>query len=878
VLSPMRLLRRLRALFSTPSLDADLDEELRFHLEMETAKRVKAGMHERTARESARRDFGGLSRHWEDARDARGIRPVEDFVKDLKVAARTLRKQRTYAAVAVLTLAIGIGATTALWSAVYRVLLAPYPFPDADRLVTVWETNTRTAATRAPVASGNFLDWKGRARSFDLLAAAEPYSFDWIGPDGPEQFQTALVTTDFFTMQGLRPVLGRAFVREEFEPGRENVVVMSDALWRNRFGADSSIVGRAIVFDSIPRVVVGIMPQDAMAPFGAELWAPKIMRPREPASRTGGYWQVGGRLARGVTIEQAQAEMNAISAQLAAEYPTTNRNTGASIVTLRDSIAGHARPSLLVLLGAVAFVMLIACLNVANLQLAESIRRKRELAIRTAIGAGRGRLVRQLLTESLLVGFIGAVFGLAIAALGIASIRAFTPAGLWHLENLRLDTRALLFALTLATISAIAVSLMPVIATGRVRLAESLAAGGRFSTPGRRRANRVLVVSEVALALVLLVGAGLLLRSLARLTAAERGFTTRGVLVTTLQAWSYYPTPTQRADFVRQTVERLGALPGVEAIGMTSSLPLDWPIGFERARVQIEGRAVPPGDELPTVHAVATSGAYFGALQIPLERGRSFTPADVAGAPLVAVVNSAFVRRYFGDQNPIGQRLTFGFMSAPLPREIVGIVGDVRHQGLHADPSPSVFIPHAQGPTGAVHLVLRSKGDPALMQRAVREELTAINGAMPLSQVTTMDALLGRSLRERRFQLGLFSAFSVIALALSAIGIYGVMSRATNERTHEIGVRMAVGARKIDVRWMVLRNGGSLAVAGVLAGIVIALVLTRYMTGMLFGVTALDPVTYVAATGVLLGAAIVATWVPAWRASAVDPVVALRND
>jgi putative ABC transport system permease protein len=874
----MRLLRRLRALVSTATLDDDLDDEVRFHLEMETAKRVRSGMDERSARESARRDFGGVSRHREDARDARGVRPVEDFFKDLRVGLRTLRKQRTYTAVAVLTLAIGIGATTALWAAVYRVLLAPYPFAEAERLVTVWETNTRAGATRLGVSPGNFLDWKARARSFDLLAAAEPFSFDWIGPDGPERFESVLVTADFFTMQGLRPTLGRAFVREEFQPGQENVVVLSEALWRNRFGADSTMIGRAIVLDSVPRIVVGVMPQEALAPFDAEIWAPKIMRPDELTARTSGYWEVGGRLARGVTIQQAQTEMNAIAAQLGVEYPATNKNSGATVITLRESIAGNARTSLLVLLGAVAFVMLIASLNVANLQLAESIRRRRELAIRTAIGAGRGRLIRQLLTESILLGCIGATVGLGVAHLGIASIRAFTPAGLWQLEHLRLDAPSLLFAFALALISAVVVASMPVIAAGRVQLSQALAAGARYSAPGRRRANRLLVVTEVALALVLLVGAGLLVRSLSRLVGIDSGFSTRGVVVTTIQAWGYYPTPATRAEFARHAVERLAALPGVESAGLTSSLPLDWPIGLERARLQIEGREVPSGDELPSVHAVATAGDYFTVLQIPLRRGRVFAATDAVGTPFVAVVNEAFVRRYFSDQDPIGKRITFGFMSAPIAREIVGVVGDVRHRGLHADPSPSVFIPHAQGPTGAMHLVVRSTNDPASLLRAVRTELTAINGAMPVSQLTTMDALMGRSLRERRFQLGLFAAFSMIALVLSAIGIYGVMSRATNERTHEIGVRMAIGARATDVRWMVLRTGGALAVSGVLAGLAMALLLTRYMAGMLFGVTPLDPFTYMGAAAVLLIAALLASWLPAWRASTVDPVVALRND
>lgn len=879
MLTPMRLLRRLRALLQSRSLDAELDEEMRFHLEMESEKRIRSGMDERSARVAALRDFGGVARHRDDARDARGVRAVEDFGKDLRVAVRTLSRQRTFATVGVLTLAIGIGATTALGSAVYRVLLAPFPFPEAERIVVVTEANLRSGAMRAPVASGNYLDWKARARAFDLLAAVEPYSFDWIGPEGPERFNTTLVTADFFPIQSLRPVLGRGFVPEEFEPGRDNVVVLTETLWRNRFGADSALIGRAIVLDSVPRVVVGVMSDDALAPFDAEIWAPKLIRPHEREARAGGYWQVIGRLAPGVSLEQARFEMRAITSQLAAEHPATNRYTGASVLDLRDATTSSARGSLLVLFGAVAFVLLIACLNVANLQLAETIRRRRELAIRTAIGAGRGRLVRQLLTESLLLASIGAAVGLGVAQLGIAGIRAMAPEGLWQLERLRLDPGALLFALVLAVVCAAVVAALPLIAVGRIRLAEALAAGGRSGmAPGRRRANRLLVVSEVALALVLLVGAGLLLRSLSRLIGTERGFSTDGVLVTTLQAWSYYPTQPQRAEFVRQAVDRLALLPGVEAAGMTSSLPLDWPIGFERAQVRVEGRPVAPGDEVPTVHAVAATTGYFAALRIALDRGRLFAATDAAGSMPVAVVNRAFVRRFFGEENPIGKRLTFGFAGPPLAREIVGVVGDVRHRGLDADPSPSVFVPHAQAPTGAIHLVVRSRSDAAMLQRVVKSALAEMNGAMPLTQITTMDALLGRSLRERRFQLGLLSAFSAIALLLSAIGIYGVMSRATSERTHEIGVRMAIGAQRGDVRWMVLRNGGALAIVGVIAGATIALLLTRYMAGMLFGVTPLDPVTYIAAAALLLGTALLATWIPAWRASSVDPVAALRNE
>jgi putative ABC transport system permease protein len=880
MLSPDRVLRRLRSLFTTRQLDDDLDEEMRFHLEMETAKLVRGGMDERIAREAARREFGGVGRHRDEARDARGVRPVEDFFQDLRVGIRTITKQRTYAAVAILTLAIGIGATTALWAAVYRVLLQPYPFPHADRIVTLWEHDTRAPETGGEASPANYLDWKERSRSFDLLAAAEPWSVDWIGPEGPERFGAALVTEDAFPIQGLRPLLGRTFARDEFQAGSDNVVLLSESLWRNRFGADSSIVGRTLTLDRGPRVVIGVMGEDALRPYSADVWLPKILRGDERTQRRNGYWTVLGRLAPGVTIEQARSEMRDIAQQIAVEHPEVGKHRGVTVVSLREAISGSSRPALLVLFGAVAFVLLIACVNVANLQLAEAIRRSRELAIRTAIGAGRGRLVRQLLTESFLVAAAGALAGLAVAYAGIATIRAFAPSDLWQLQRLRLDAPAAIFAATLAGVSAIAVGLMPVIAAGRIRLAESLAAGGRSGAAGvtRRRANRVLVVSEVALALVLMVGAGLLLRSLAMLVRTDRGFEAGGVLVANVQAWDYYPTPAQRMEFVRQTIDRFTAIPGIERVGMTSSLPLSWPIGFERARLEIEGRAVAPGDEPPTILSAAVTSGYFQALDISLERGRGLTDADIASSPRVALVSRAFVRRFFGDEDPIGKRITFGFAGPPAAREIVGIVGDVRHEGLQADPEPQVYVPHAQAATGAIHFVMRTSGNPATFERRVRAEMASINGAMPLSEVTTMEAKVGESLRERRFQLTLLSTFSVIALLLSAIGIYGVMSRATSERTHEIGVRMAVGAHARDVRWMVLRNGGALAVGGIIAGAAIALVLTRYMTKMLFGVTPLDPLTYVVAATVLLVAAVVATWLPAWRASTVDPVIALRNE
>ena len=553
MLTPARLWRRARWLLTSRHLDAELDDELRFHVEMEIEKRKRAGLDDAEARAEALRAFGG-SWHRDASRDARGVRPVEDLLHDLRVGARTIARQPTYATVAILTLAIGIGATTALGSAVYRVLLAPYPFPDADRIVTLWQTDIRTPGSTTEVAPANYLDWKERAQSFELMSAMEPYSFDWIGPEGPQRFDVTLVTEDFFAIQGIRPLLGRTFSRDDFAPGRDAVVILTDRLWRNGFGADSALVGRVLVLDSVPRVVVGVMPEDALRPYAAEMFAPKIMSPREVPVRTGGFWQVGGKLRPGVSVDQASAELAGIARQLAAEHPTTNRNIGATVVSLRDSIAGETRPALLVLLGAVGFVLLIACVNVANLQVAEAIRRRRELAIRTAIGAGRERLVRQLLTESLLVAVIGCAGGLFIAFGGIRAIRAFAPVGLWQLQRLEMDSAAILLAATLAVVCAACIAALPILATARIALAESLGASNRARGHGhgRRRANRALVVSEVALALVLLVGAGLMLRSLAVLARTDRGFDASRVLAVSLQAWSYYRTPALRAEFVRQ--------------------------------------------------------------------------------------------------------------------------------------------------------------------------------------------------------------------------------------------------------------------------------------------------------------------------------------
>jgi putative ABC transport system permease protein len=879
MLTPARLFRRALSFFTTRKLDEDLDAELQFHLEMEIERRVNAGEDPRQARDAARRDFGGVSRHRDDSRDARGVRAVEEFVQDVRVGSRSLARQLTFSIVAIATLAIGIGATTALWTAVHRVLLQPFPYRDAERLVTLAQQDTRTPGTDGPVAPANFKDLRERARTMDLMAAAQPWSWDWAGAEVPVQIGGSLVTEDFFPLQGLRPVLGRLFTPDEFTSGRTNVVVITEALWRSRFGADSGLIGRTMTLDQDPYVVVGVVPNEVMRPFASDMFAPKAITDGDFQVRNASWWQVVGRLAPGVTLEQARADAARVSRELASEFPASNRNTTATVMSLRDSVVGSSRRTLLVLLGAVAFVLLIACVNVANLQLAEAIRRQREMAIRTAIGAGRGRLVRQLLTESLLIAGAGALAGMALAYWGIGVIRANAPPELWLLQELRFDAAAIICAAVLAIGSAFAVGIMPIIASRSINLSSALSAGRRSGgSVARRRANRVLVVAEFALALVLMVGAGLLLRSLGTLLAMNPGYRADHVAVTNVQTWQYYPTAAQRVEFERLAIDRLASLPGVERVGMTSALPLAYPIGLERVRVSVEGQSNAPGDELPSVRATSATRGFFDALQIPLARGRMIENTDIIGSTPVILVNAAFVKQFFGDANPIGKRVTFPYMGPPVAREIVGVVGDVRHEGLNAQPGPGMFLPHTQTGSGAMHFVLRVAGDPTTYERQVRKAFAELNSTMPLAEFTSMEGLLSQSLRPRRFQLGLLALFSAVALVLSAIGIYGVMSRVTSERTHEIGVRLAIGADRGDVRMMVLRNGGMLAVTGIVIGVGLAILLTRSMAGMLYEVTPLDPITYLTAAGTLLVVALVASWIPAWRASSVDPVIALRND
>ena len=877
MLSPSRLWRCLSNIVRTSQRDAELEEELSFHIDREAQRLVEHGMDAQTAHQEARRRFGSVVHAREGARDARGVRLVEDCWRDLRLGARTLKRQPVFTIVAVTTLAVGIGATTAIFGAVYGVLLAPLPYASSNQLVHI--VQTAEGVPSDAVAPANFLDWHERQQAFSAIAAAEPFSLDYVGPDGPERFSNAIVTRDWFDVLRVEPLLGRTLDARDYEPTANLAAVMSESVWRTRFGGDTGILGRTLVLDSQPTVIVGVLPASVDLPW--QMWTPKrTFRDDERASRNSTYFTVLARVGEGTTIDMARQDLQRVSAQLATEYPATNAKVGAEIRKLDDVMFGPTRKSLWLMFSAGALLLLIACSNVASMQLAQALRRERELSVRVALGAGQSRLIRQLLVESLVIALVGGALGVALAIGGLGVIRRLAPPALPRVEQLALTPEVVLFAFGISLIAALVVAASPIREASR---AFGSGASGpsvnRHVTASRRTrsAQRVLVGAQVAMAFVLLTGAGLLVRSLNALLDVPRGFETQGIVNVTLQAWSYYPTAQQRTAFTRELTERLEAIPGVEQVGTTSSLPLSAPIGAEQAAISIPG-VVDSSTSMSSVRVAAITPGYSETLRIPVVEGRVFTWDDRTGAPDVAVVNETFARRFWPGESPVGKRFTLRFQGPPRERLVVGVVGDVRHDGLHADIVPTVFVPHAQAPSGAMQIVARARGDLAAAQRTIRAELRAMNGVMPLSEITTLETRLSDSLRERRFNLSLLLAFAATALLLAAVGVYGVMNQLTTDRMREIGVRMAVGARAVDVERLLLLQGMRIAGVGLLTGILISIAATRFLGSMLYGIQPLDVATYATVIGLLLVVAIVATWLPARRGAAVDPMKVLRLD
>jgi predicted permease len=799
---------------------------------------------------------------------------MDTLLQDLRYALRTLGRAPGFTLAAVLTLALGIGATSAIFSVVHGVLLRPLPYAEPDRLVRIYGTYPEFGRTSTSLP--DFLDWRREARTVPQMAARHASVLNLTGAGEPQQLLVDRVTANFWETLRVTPALGRAFTPDEERPGNTDVVVLADGFWRRQFAGDPSVVGRVLTLNGRPYEVIGVAPAGFRFLRDVDLYAPVVQDTAAP--RRAEYLDVIGRLAPGATVEQASAELATISQRLAEQYPGTNATIRSELVGMHADVVSAVRPALLVFMGAVALVLLVACANVANLLLVRAAGREREMAVRAAIGAGRGRLVRQMLTESVLLALLGGALGLLGAHVGVSLLRDAEVAFLPRLHELGVDATATAFAFGVAVVTGLLFGLAPALRLSSARLHAALKDGARGAAGGAvARFRNALVLAEVALALVLLVGAGLLVRSFDRLNRVDLGFEPQGILTyrVTLPA-ARYAEADQLPPVFDQLLERTRAIPGVRGASLSNGLPMggagyiSWSIANRPPRESVMEDAQP----------FNVSPDHFRLLGIPLRSGRLFTAADAPGAPTVALVNDEFVRRHLDGRDPVGMRLTFGDPSNPESTwwTIVGVVGDVAQEGVTAEPYPQVYRPIAQAPTRGVAVAIRTAGDPLQVAAAARAALRQVDPELPLSDLRTMDDRIGEDLAQPRVGVLLLSVFAAVALALAAIGIYGVIAYGVAQRTREIGIRLALGASTADVRRLVVRQGMVPVLLGVAAGIVGALALTRLMTGLLYGVSATDPLTYALVAFFLAGVALVASWLPARRATRVQPVVALRQE
>jgi putative ABC transport system permease protein len=811
---------------------------------------------------------------------------MKSILQDLRYGIRTLLKRPGFTIVAVVALALGIGANSAIFSVVNSVLLRPLPYKDPSRLVIAWETNPQLLSdylkTHNEAAPGNFLDWQAQSQSFENLAAFRWQDFNLTGGDAPEQVIGNTVTTNMFATLGVQPILGRDFLAEEGQAGRDNVVILSHGLWQRRFGSNTNVVGQTISVNGRLHTIVGVMPEGFEFPRAAsELWTPLAPGDDFKTNRRAHFLYTRARLKPGVTIEQAQAEMNTIAARLEQQYPDSNNQRGVRLASLSEESVAQIKPALLILLAAVGFVLLIACANVANLMLARAAARQKEIAIRTALGAGRLRIIRQLLTESVLLSLIGGVCGLLLALWGIDLLLASMPRqfalGIPGWNKIGLDYRVLGFTLAVSLLTGILFGLFPAWQASKYDLNESLKEGSKGSAgQGRKRFRNALIVSEVTLALVLLVGSGLMMRSLWRLMDVKPGFDPHNL--TTLQLalpQAQYAQDEQVASFYSELTRRIQNLPGVEGVATIDMMPMGGSGGT--ITFLVEGRPAPPQGQYPEANARTSSPGYFQTMRIPVLKGRDFSEHDTTKTPLVAVINETMARKYWPNEDPIGKRILDPQNRFP-PAEIVGVVGDVKHFGLDDQAEEYIYTSSLQTPGNSMFLVARTTTDPLSMTATLRKEVQSLDKDLPVFDVKPMEQRIVESTGARRLVMFLLGVFALVALILASVGIYGVMAYAVTQRTHEIGIRMALGARRGDILRLVVRQGMLLVAFGVALGLLVSFAVTRFMSGLLFGVTPNDPATMAGVSLLLAVIAFIACLVPALRAMKVDPMVALRYE
>ena len=866
-------------------VDQDFERELDEHLQSLTQENILRGMPAEEAGRAARIRLGGVTQLKETNRELQGLPFLETLLQDLRFAFRILRKNPGFTAVAVLTLALGIGANTAIFSVVYAVLLKPLPFTEPDRLFNVFDTQPQEGVMGTGWSYANFAEFREENHIFSEMAGNQQHQLTLTGRGEPTVVNTAVITPELFSVLGEKPLLGRPFLADEGKAGSAPVAILSEGLWRGTFGADPNIIGSAITLDKRSHTVVGIVRAGFRFPAITEdeqVWIPLAQDPLFGSwmeKRSGHWLRVTGRLKPGVTMAQAQAELDAFSTRLAKEFPAENQGWVIRMVPLRDMIVENVRPALLVLLGSVGLVLLIACANIANLLLARATSRAREIAVRSALGAGQGRIIRQLLSETALLGVLGGVAGIALAYWGVRTLSSLLPESLPRAREIGVDGWVLGFALLLSAAASCGFGLAPALFAAKSRLQASLRESGRSGeSAGRRRARNFLAAGEIAVATVLLVAAGLLLRSFANLTAVRPGFDVQHVVKASVSLPRYqYADPRQWVAFSDELLARMQAQPGMLDSAMVVPLPIT--DGFINLAFDIPGTPPASAGTSRTANFVSASPDYFRVMAIPLLAGRLFSTHDNLSAPRVTVISQAFARMYFPNQDPVGKRLNFGFPFENVGiREIVGVVGDVRDVSLGQAPAPMMYVPFAQAPFWGGNLIVKSTLSMDTVAGTIRQKVHEIDKELPVTDVALLPAAVEASMAQPRFRTLLLGLFAGMALALAAVGIFGVISYSVSRRTNEIGIRVAMGAQSADVLRQVLGEGARLAVFGTVTGLASSLAATRFMGTLLFGVKPFDPLTLGTVVVILTGVTLAACYIPARRATRVDPILALRHE